>query len=163
MDSPELDRPQAKKLYDWEDLFGYSRVRMWPNLAQPRKWVRWACALFKIKHPKVLAQRKGQMYSWYCSPRDAIYLYNNHYNVWAVLHEVAHVITEKKWNVTGHGPRFAGVLIYLLIKSGLYPQTALYASAKAAGVKFLKQGWVAPRSDHQNKKSSKSNKLAKRK
>ncbi len=149
------DIPQALKVYDWEESFGYSTYQMFPTLSQPRRWVKWACAKFGIKPVKVLPQRKGQIYSWYCAPRNAIYLYKQHYNVWTVLHETAHAITEKKWGVSGHGKRFVGVLMQLLIWTGLYPKTALYASAKAAGVKFVKSGWLKDKKAVRRKASRK--------
>lgn len=142
----EILDPQREKEYAWEDEFIICRRRLFRTINQARAWIKWACEQYKVPVPVVVEQRDNRDYSCYRPDRHRIQLLKRHWNPWAALHEAAHAICHHKWGILGHGPKFLGVLIWLLKENAIAPQSALTASAKAAGLRFTQIGRVAP--DH---------------
>jgi hypothetical protein len=56
---------------------------------------------------------------------------------WILLHELAHALTSTaEGDNDGHGPRFVGLYLHLLVRHARMPEAALVASLRAAGIAF---------------------------
>jgi hypothetical protein len=56
---------------------------------------------------------------------------------WVLLHELAHCLTSTAdGGNDGHGPRFVGLYLHLLVRHARMPWDALAASLRAAGIPF---------------------------
>ncbi|MFC7476717.1 hypothetical protein ACFQS7_20280 [Dankookia sp. GCM10030260] len=56
---------------------------------------------------------------------------------WVLLHELAHSLTSTaEGGSDGHGPRFVGLYVHLLVRHARMPEAALVASLRAAGIAF---------------------------
>jgi hypothetical protein len=56
---------------------------------------------------------------------------------WILLHELAHCLTSTaEGGSDGHGPRFVGLYLQLLVRHARMPEAALIASLQAAGIPF---------------------------
>jgi hypothetical protein len=131
--------PQAEKVYAWEDSW-----REWETgyltLPACREIVDVACRSRGILMPTV-RQHTYPPESFSIVDQKLISL-NRHTgkNFATVLHEVAHYIV---WN-TGqvraqdHGPTFLRLYFSLLEAARVAPREALYASARAAGLRWRK-------------------------
>ncbi|RAI60968.1 SprT family zinc-dependent metalloprotease [Roseicella frigidaeris] len=56
---------------------------------------------------------------------------------WILLHELAHAMTSTADGLNeGHGPRFVGLYLQLLVRHARMPEAALAASLRQAGIPF---------------------------
>jgi hypothetical protein len=56
---------------------------------------------------------------------------------WVLLHELAHCMTSTvEGENDGHGPRFVGLYLQLLVRHARMPEAALAVSLRAAGIPF---------------------------
>lgn len=132
-----MQDPQKDRLYAWEDSFwewGFQTLKL-PRI---RRWVKWACKKYGVEPPTV-AGRVGRM-SEYDPHLKRIRLVRCQQNLAITLHEVAHHIVWMKHGdtVEDHGRRFIGVYFWLIEESKLLPRSALYPSAKTAGLKWVR-------------------------
>ena len=128
---------QVHKVYGWEHQWYHWNNQM-ISLYGARMWVRWACRVYGIDPPVVRAAKPKAATSFYDPEEHAISLKPRHTNAAVALHEAAHAIQDRYYDwdkIEDHGPEFAGIYISLLLASKMYPETAITASAKAAGIK----------------------------
>lgn len=145
---PRADR-QKDRLYAWEDSW-----RAWGRnthtLAQLRTAIREACAHFGVEAPAVVQHNKRSL-SWSTTltgdltGKDVISLQavgpldRGGKNMAVAMHEASHHIVVKLHGLrpADHGPIFLGVYLSLLEAAGLAPRSALYASAREHGLRWV--------------------------
>lgn len=157
----ELDSivdPQRQKEYEWEWSFRSSYGQEFRSLVPVRRLIKAACELYGVPAPVVVAQPRKRGFSVYRPLDHRILLLKGHWAVWPALHEAAHAICAYKWDIVGHGPKFLGVLMWLLSHFDVAPVAALTASAKAAKLKFTQVGRAAPSQSKQSKRKAKQSK-----
>lgn len=135
--------PQQLKVYKWEGEWAdWNSATI--SLAKAREYVRWACELYWVEAPKVI-RHAGNEYSW--SDGMTISFQKGQVSRAIALHEVAHHICNAMFGLKtpGHGPEWMAVYLWLLIKARIAPKTALLASAKAKGIKWLPLWQVSPK------------------
>jgi len=111
---------------------------MFPSVAGPRKWVRWACARYRIPPPVTTGCRLNKGTSFYDPETHRILLRPRHWNTAIALHEAAHAITDYLLghDLPAHGPQWLAVYMDLLSAAGVAPRAALEASARAKGLSW---------------------------
>lgn len=142
-DRKRLDS-QQDALYEWE-----TKWRDWNinslTLSECRAAIRTACARYKVRPPAV-KQHNLRSLSWSIpypapgwislqavGPRG-----RGGKNLATALHEAAHHIVYALFGnrPSDHGPTFLGIYIWLLVEAEVAPASALYPSARAAGLKW---------------------------
>lgn len=144
---------QQTAVYAWERRFR-SWVTPTSSHTQVRRIIRHAEWLYRIPpvriHFKASNKSRGKsMPSQYHALR-AITLRPQHVNPAIALHETAHAITHHLFgwdppDMEVHGPQWLGIYMVLLDKFGVAPRSALEASAREHGLKWVGPGWVGPR------------------
>jgi hypothetical protein len=139
---PAKADPQKEDVYEWEDEW-----RAWSRnthtLPELRAAIRTACAYYGVRHPKV-KQHNLRSLSWSIAEYDLISLQavgpldRGGKNMATAMHEAAHHIVYKLCGhrPADHGPTFLGVYLWLLAAAGVAPESALFASARAHGLKW---------------------------
>lgn len=134
---------QQQRVYAWEHQWVEWNVAT-INLKQARELIYWACDLYNVEPPTVKTHR-GKAMSY--SDGLVIDFMLSHVNRAVALHEVAHHICNAIFSegIQNHGPEWLAVYLWLLIQARIAPRTALCASAKAAGLKWLPLWEVSPK------------------
>lgn len=131
-------RDQTAALYKWEDAWSSWNASTC-SLAECRKFVRMACEAYGVPPPPVATHKHTEM-SYFDPARMRISLRYDHKNVPIALHEAAHAIVWHYYgaSVPDHGKEFMGIYLYLLAQARCAPEVALTASARAAGLRWLR-------------------------
>lgn len=140
----ERPDPQKDALYTWEDQWrGWNLNSL--TLPECRAAIRTACARYKVRPPAV-KQHNTRAFSWsipYPTPGwislQAVGARNwGGKNLATALHEATHHIVYALFGnrPSDHGPTFLGIYIWLLVEAEVAPASALYPSARAAGLKW---------------------------
>lgn len=132
--------PQKHLLYQWEsEWLDWGRKQI--SLPDCRNLIEKACRSYGVDAPTVSAAPRKASFSAYFPCDHSIWLRNAHQNISSALHEAAHAIAQHKYpRAADHGPTFAGVFLDLLTQTGIAPASALYASAKKAGIRWRNLG-----------------------
>lgn len=135
--------PQQLRVYAWEGEWAdWNSSTI--SLAKAREYIRWACDLYWVE-PPVVKRHPGNSYSY--SDGYVISFNKDQINRAIALHEVAHHICNSMFSadMPGHSPEWMAIYLWLLIKARIAPKTALLASAKAAGIKWVPLWVVSPK------------------
>jgi hypothetical protein len=131
---------QRNSVYKWEDGW-----KPWRHdgltLRQCQKWADWACNKYRVSRV-VVKKNKGKKWSAYNA--GYVFLGKTHRNFGTMMHEVAHHIVEKRLlkgrkMIEAHGPEWLGIFLWLVVESKWAPATAVYGSAQAAGLEFIRR------------------------
>lgn len=134
---------QRDRVYSWEgDWAAWNSCTM--KLSKAREYVRWACRCYGLKPPGV-KQHKGKAFSFSCG--NVISFSHDQINPGTALHEAAHYICDQIFgeDLQHHCPEWMGIYLWLLEEARIAPSTALRASAKARGIRWLKTWLVSPK------------------
>jgi hypothetical protein len=114
------------------------------SVRKAREYVHWACALYWVEPPSV--KTHGGKASSYSNGLVIDFNYG-HLNRAIALHEVAHHICNAIFplDMPAHGPEWLSVYLWLLAEAKVAPKTALLASAKAAGLKWMPLWVISPK------------------
>jgi hypothetical protein len=140
--------PQKAKVYAWEHEWAdWNRATM--SLRETREVVHWACSKYGIDPPAV-RQHRGTAYSYSCgAPINVISFRLDQRNPGVALHEAAHFICGALFGETtdmaDHSPEWMGVYLWLLEGYRIAPRTALHASAKAKGIRWMATWAMSPK------------------
>lgn len=129
--------PQCKAVYEWEDSWlDWNRESL--TLAEVRRWVALACRAFRMPPPPV-RQHAGNATTFALSDGSLISFNHVHKNPAIALHEAAHYICDRMFEgkkLHSHGPTWLGIYMLLLETARIAPKTALYATARAHGLRW---------------------------
>lgn len=143
---------QQNAVYAWE-----RRFRAWnlatDSQARIRRLIRWAERLYRVPPMEIQFRTANKsrgrwLPSTYYAHRVVAFR-PNHVNPSIALHETAHAITHHLfgWDPPGmeaHGPQWLGIYMCLLERAKVAPRSALEASAREHGLKWVGPGWVGP-------------------
>jgi hypothetical protein len=134
-------RDQTRRVYAWEQSFGDWNIDALSDRAM-RRLIRKAERLFRAPPSKIVT-RRNMFEVAFCAAtergRTAVVVGRHTHNAASALHEIAHAITWKRAGVNRvapHGPEWLGVYLTLLMRAGVAPRSALYASARAKGLRW---------------------------
>ena len=140
--------PQRARVYAWEhEWCDWNRSTL--TLREARAAVHWACDKYGI-HPPAVKQHAGAAYSFSRGePANVISFRYDQRNPAVALHEAAHyicgVLFGEVTDMADHSPEWMGVYLWLLEGYRVAPRTALYASAKAKGIRWVDTWVVSPK------------------
>jgi hypothetical protein len=155
-----LDR-DTKKVYAWEDKWTHWNLPGFKTkTAHARRWIAWACDKWGVPMPVVTRLGANAKTSWSMGSPEIghrIELAPHHNNFAVALHEAAHVIDDYVGDDdASHNPRWLGIYLWLLEHSDIYPKGTVTASAKAAGLKWLKVSPTRYKRNRRKKKKARS-------
>lgn len=147
---------QAKQAYAWQHSWLHWNYKSSSD-REIRIAIRQAESYYKIPKIKIKLFTKNKnsegedqnsyyIYSgYYGNPRIELRPY--HQNIPIALHEVAHAICGSIFRdtVENHGKEWLGVFMYLLEKEGIAPVSALHASAREFGLKWVSAEKIGPK------------------
>lgn len=157
----EMADVQRQKVYDWQYAW-----RDWNHGTisdrAVRSVIRRAERLYRVSETEIKLLTKnynatGQLLTsnqkyWYVDgwpslQRHKITIIPAHRNIPIALHEVAHVICTRLFNETveSHGKEWLGIFMWLLAKEKIAPVSALYASAREFGLKWVSAEKINPK------------------
>lgn len=119
-----------------------------------RRWIRRAERKYRIPPTRIrflerqhLSWRQVQIRSTYEPDEHRITLDWVGQNSAVALHEAAHAITDTLfgWDLEAHSRLWLGIYLWLLEDAKIAPRSALHASAKEFGLKWVPVEKVAPR------------------
>lgn len=140
--------PQRHRVYSWEAAWSdWNRGTL--SLAGAREVVRWACHKYGIPSPRV-TQHKDRQFSYSKgAPENVISFRLDQRNPAVALHEAAHhisgVLFGERTTMADHAPEWLGIYLWLLEGYRVAPRTALHASAKAAGLRWVPTWTMSPK------------------
>jgi hypothetical protein len=129
---------QTERVYAWETQWSHWNHKAYDSLNQPRRWMRWAMKHYNVPYVTMGIVEPGKKKaSFYRMLDHRIMLLPAHMNAASVLHEVAHAITDYYYvEEDHHGPVWAGIFLWLMVRAGFAPKIAFTASMKEAGIKW---------------------------
>ena len=136
-----MDDPQKARLYDWEDEWD-SFGRHGETRTDLCKLIHKASRLYDIEPPALRFVSKARSPSlthttFYDPAAHVIQFGYRSCNIPIAMHEQAHaIIAEYHEAAEDHGPEFLGVYLDLLEWANVAPKSALYASARAMGLRW---------------------------
>jgi hypothetical protein len=138
----DRDKPRRDKVYAWEGQWAdWNRGTL--TLRECRDIVAWACKKYHVPQPKV-RQHQGKADSF--SQGDVISFRMSQRNPAIALHEAAHYIADSclRPSLLDHSPQWLGIYLWLLEGYRVAPRSALWASLRAAKLRWTKTAKVSP-------------------
>lgn len=139
-----LSDSQQTEAYRWEGTWPQWNKQLLTRQAC-RKLIVQVCRLYEVEIPTMVFLRRGKLglrQGWRTcfDPNEySLTFAPQHQNTAIVLHEVAHLVHSV---VTGdeaheaHGAEWLALYLYLLCRYGIAPRVALFASARAFGLRW---------------------------
>jgi hypothetical protein len=134
---------QRDRVYSWEGDFHDWNVRSL-SLREARRVIHWACDQYGLIPPSVM-QHDGRALPY--SQGAKISFNRKVVNPALALHESAHYICDEIFGtrLAPHCPEWMAIYLWLLEGYRIAPRTALHASAKARGIRWLPTWTVSPK------------------
>ena len=133
--------PHRATVYAWEDEWNWNYNTQ--GIKALRSLIRRACKRWKVKYPTVVHHHvRAISFSMpavnYISLQGGDHEARGGRNPPTALHEAAHHITYVLYGekVQDHGRTFLGIYLDLLVWAKIAPPLALYATARAHGLKW---------------------------
>lgn len=135
--------PQRDRVYGWEAQWADWNSQA-ISLGKAREYVHWACGLYGLCPPSVKRHRTNE-YSY--SQGTLISFHPAQVNRGIALHEASHFICDEVFgpDMAHHCPQWMGIYLWLLVTARIAPPVALFASARAAGIKWCPMWTVSPK------------------
>ncbi len=136
----------AEFVYAWENDFRDWSERIC-SLEECQRVMDTGCAHYGVAPPRVQLWKRA--FSW-CPDtlavtgrmldRPVVRLCTRGQNWPTVLHEAAHwIVLHLAPRSADHGPTWLGIYLWLLGEAGVAPESALHASARAAGLRWRRR------------------------
>jgi len=130
---------QCRKVYAWEHQFGDWNIDALSDQAL-RRLIRRAERIFRVPPSKIVT-RRNMFEVAFCAAterrRTAVVFGKHTHNAASAMHELAHAIAYKRAdNIESHGREWLGIYLTLLVRLGVAPRSALYASAREKGLRW---------------------------
>jgi hypothetical protein len=141
--------PQKRRIYAWEHAWAdWNRTTC--TLREARAVVHWACGKYGIRPPAVKQHHTMAYSESQGHPVNIIsFRARDQINPAVALHEAAHhicgAIFGEDTDMADHSPEFMGVYLWLLEGYRVAPRTALHASARARGIRWVPTWVVSPK------------------
>lgn len=102
--------------------------------------IKWACDAYNVPVPTVRENKISKDSSFFRPIDWSIHLLPVHMNIAMALHEASHAITDYYYGpfTEGHGPKWLGVFVWLLVNVEAWPKEAITESLKARGLTYSK-------------------------
>lgn len=127
----------ARRLYAWEDAEVAPRDLSRVPFAQLQALVDHVWAAEGLRYPPRIRPLPRQARATVARATRLAIEVPAELPSWVLLHELAHCMTSTaEGGNDGHGPRFVGLYLQLLVRHARMPETALAASLRAAGIPF---------------------------
>ena len=128
---------EAKRLYAWEDRVVAQRDRSRVPFAQLQALVDHVWAAEGPRFPPRVRPLPKQARATVARATRLAIEAPPELPSWVLLHELAHAMTSTaEGGNDGHGPRFAGLYLRLLVRHARMPEEELARSLRAAGIAF---------------------------
>ncbi|MDO9711095.1 SprT family zinc-dependent metalloprotease [Paracraurococcus lichenis] len=127
----------ARRLYAWEDAEVAPRDLSRVPFAQLQALVDHVWAAEGLRFPPRIRPLPRQARATVARATRLAIEAPAELPTWVLLHELAHSLTSTAEGTNdGHGPRFVGMYLHLLVHHARMPREALAASLEAAGIPF---------------------------
>lgn len=127
--------PEARALYAWEDAEVAPRDASRVAFAQLQALVDHVWAAEGLRFPPRVHPLPRQARRTLARATRLRIEAPAELPTWVLLHELAHSLTSTAEGLSaGHGPRFTGMYLHLLVRHARMPEAALTASLRAAGI-----------------------------
>jgi hypothetical protein len=129
---------QQDALYAWEDTFRSFGER---SLTQKEtlRVIRRCCRIYGVEAPRIHFMPRSRR-EWSHLQDNDLWMNWHQCNHAIACHEAAHAIVTA-WDPDedreDHGPEFVGVYLNLLVKHQVAPRSALEASLRQAGIRWI--------------------------
>ena len=134
---PSCSVAEANRLYAWEDRAVAPRDRSRVPFAQLQALVDHVWAAEGLRFPPRVRPLPKQARATVARATRLAVEAPPELPSWVLLHELAHAMTSTaEGDNDGHGPRFVGLYLRLLVRHARMPEEELARSLRAAGIAF---------------------------
>jgi hypothetical protein len=127
--------PAARRLYAWEDAEVAPRDASRVMFSQLQALVDHVWAAEGLRYPPRVRSLPGQAHRTVARANRLAIEAPPLLATWVLLHELAHAMTcTDTGENDGHGPRFVGLYLHLLVRHAGMKRAALEGSLAAAGI-----------------------------
>ena len=134
---PSCSAAEANRLYAWEDRAVAPRDRSRVPFARLQALVDHVWAAEGLRFPPRVRPLPKQARATVARATRLAIEAPPELPSWVLLHELAHAMTSTaEGGNDGHGPRFVGLYLRLLVRHARMPEDELARSLRAAGIAF---------------------------